>query len=170
MNISENFGFWVRIKQSKIIFIYREQREIAEKSKTLTKTLYDSSFLAVKDEGINDIPEELFIEQMDEEQIWQQLELQNESLWEKCFQNTCRLLSMKDDKLSLKINYENENVEDEEAEDIEEDENFENNENSFNENEDLENEIVQNDDNSNDESVEDGDDDSDDGKSNREGY
>lgn len=36
---------------------------------------------------------------MDDEQIWQQLEMQNELFWEKCISNTCRLLSLNQNKL-----------------------------------------------------------------------
>lgn len=42
---------------------------------------------------------------MDEEQIWQQLEMQNDSFWEKCMNKTCRLLSLNETKLTLKLNY-----------------------------------------------------------------
>lgn len=38
---------------------------------------------------------------MDEEQIWQQLESQNELFWEKCMSESCRLLSFNETKFSL---------------------------------------------------------------------
>lgn len=42
---------------------------------------------------------------MDEEQIWQQLEMQNDSFWDKCMTETCRLLSLDKSKLAVNLNY-----------------------------------------------------------------
>lgn len=47
---------------------------------------------------------------MDEEQIWQQLEMQNESFWDKCMTETCRLLSLDKSKLAVNINFAGENI------------------------------------------------------------
>lgn len=50
------------------------------------------------------LPTVLHTERMDEEQIWQQLEMQNESFWGKCMIETCRLLSLGKCKFLMKIN------------------------------------------------------------------
>lgn len=56
------------------------------------------------------LPEELFIKQMDEEQVWQQLEMHNASFWTKCMNETCRLLSLNEYKLTLKVNFLNQKL------------------------------------------------------------
>lgn len=62
---------------------------------------------------------------MDEEQIWQQLEMQNDSFWEKCMTETCRLLSLNENKLTLKVGQtkeeENGNPSDDEQSDMADD-------------------------------------------------
>lgn len=67
----------------------------------MVKNLFD--YAKQKDQGNVGGPSELIIDEMDEEQIWQQLELQNESLWSKCLRETSKLLSLKDDALSVKF-------------------------------------------------------------------
>lgn len=47
---------------------------------------------------------------MDEEQIWQQLEMQNDSFWDKCMTETCRLLSLDKSKLAVNLNYPGEKI------------------------------------------------------------
>lgn len=42
---------------------------------------------------------------MDEEQIWQQLEMQNDAFWDKCMAETCRILAFNEDKLHFNVKY-----------------------------------------------------------------
>lgn len=67
----------------------------------MLKSLFDYTKASGSHFQSKKLPNELFIEQMDDEQIWQQLEMQNESFWEKCMTETCRLLSLNENKLSL---------------------------------------------------------------------
>lgn len=69
----------------------------------LLKTLFDYAKLSGSHFQSNNLPEHIFVEHMDEEQIWQQLEMQNDSFWEKCMTKTCRLLSLNQHKLTLKV-------------------------------------------------------------------
>lgn len=80
---------------------FREQKELANKNLTILKSLFDYTKTSGLHYQSKILPDELFIKQMDEEQIWQQLEMQNESFWEKCMTETCRLLSLNENKLSL---------------------------------------------------------------------
>lgn len=74
---------------------------MAKKNLTMLKSLFDYTKASGPHYQSKNLPNELFIKQMDEEQIWQQLEMQNESFWEKCMTETCRLLSLNESKLSL---------------------------------------------------------------------
>lgn len=80
----------------------------------------------------NSLPDELYIKNMDEEQIWQQLELHNESFYNKCMKEIRRLVSLDDDKFELKVKYPGD------SEEV--DENSAENEESDNENEESDNE------------------------------
>lgn len=84
---------------------FREQKEFADKNRLLLKSLFDHAKTSGSHFKSNSLPDEIFVEHMDEEQIWQQLEMQNESFWEKCMTETCRLLSLNENKLTLKVNY-----------------------------------------------------------------
>lgn len=70
----------------------------------LSKILFDNA-QPTNDGQSNYAPLELYIEDMDAEQIWQQLEAQNEILWGDCMKESCRLLSLNEDKYKLKIRY-----------------------------------------------------------------
>lgn len=105
-------------------FVHSVQEKKAQKHTELVKQLYDYA----KTEDANrssQVPDELVVEHMDEEQIWQQLELQNAHLWSSCLKLSGKLLSGKDE--AFRLNYKvvgEEEVEDEdedEDEDIEED-------------------------------------------------
>ena len=74
---------------------------MADKNLSILKSLFDYAKTSGSNHQSKNLPDELFIEQLDEEQIWQQLEIQNESFWEKCMIETCRLLSLNENKLSL---------------------------------------------------------------------
>lgn len=103
------------------LFILSEQKQYAGKLQTLSKILFDSA-QPTKDGQSNYTPLELYIEDMDAEQIWQQLEAQNDSLWDDCMTESCRLLSLNEDKYKLKIKYPGEESEASEDEDDEDDE------------------------------------------------
>lgn len=62
------------------------------------------------------LPDELFIDQLDDEQIWQQLEMQNDSVWEKFMSETCKLLSLNESKFhNITITMKNEQQKNENA-------------------------------------------------------
>lgn len=71
----------------------------------MVKTLYDFSKSKEDDckKSLDTLPE-LLLEGMDEEQIWQQLELQNTSVFPDFISTTSKLLSFGDSKLYLGIN------------------------------------------------------------------
>lgn len=71
----------------------------------MVKTLYDFSKSKEDDskKSLDTLPE-LLLEGMDEEQIWQQLELQNSSVFPDFITTTSKLLSFGDSKLNLGIN------------------------------------------------------------------
>lgn len=72
----------------------------------MLKSLFDYAKNSGSHFYSNNLPDELFVEhEMDEEQIWQQLEMQNDSFWEKCMTETCRLLTLNENKLILKTKY-----------------------------------------------------------------
>ncbi|XP_031618812.1 U3 small nucleolar ribonucleoprotein protein MPP10 [Contarinia nasturtii] len=83
----------------------KEQKEFAEKNRLLLKSLFDYAKASGPHFQSKTLPDEIFVEHMDEEQIWQQLEMQNDSFWEKCMSETCRLLSLNENKLTFKVNY-----------------------------------------------------------------
>lgn len=83
---------------------FREQKGFVEKNLSVTQLLFDHAKATGKHFDSKYLPTELFTEQMDDEQIWQQLEMQNESFWEKCMTETCRLLSLSKIKFVMKIN------------------------------------------------------------------
>ncbi|XP_055302801.1 U3 small nucleolar ribonucleoprotein protein MPP10 [Sitodiplosis mosellana] len=83
----------------------KEQKDFAEKNRLLLKSLFDYAKTSGSHFESNSLPSEIFVEHMDEEQIWQQLEMQNGSFWEKCMTETCRLLSLNENKLMLKTKY-----------------------------------------------------------------
>lgn len=82
----------------------------AEKNKSLLKALFDYAKSSGPHGQYDHLPDELIVDQMDEEQIWQQLEMQNESFWNKCMTETCRLLSLDKSKLAVNINFAGENT------------------------------------------------------------
>lgn len=69
----------------------------------MVKNLFDYAKQKEQGDAAHATPAELIIDDMDEEQIWQQLELQNETLWPKCLRATSKLLSLKDDSLSVRF-------------------------------------------------------------------
>lgn len=71
----------------------------------LLRSLFDHAKTTEPTFQSNSLPEELHIKEMDEEQIWQQLEIHNSSFWAKCMNETCRLLSLHENKLALNINF-----------------------------------------------------------------
>lgn len=71
----------------------------------MLKLLFDYAKKTGSHFDSNNLPDEIFVEHMDEEQIWQQLEMQNDSFWEKCMIETCRLLTLNENKLVLKNKY-----------------------------------------------------------------
>lgn len=87
------------------ISIPREQLKFAEKNLMILKSLYDHTTKSVPQYRSKCLPNELYIDQMDEEQIWQQLEMQNETFWNKCMLQTCKLMSFNENKLTLKVDY-----------------------------------------------------------------
>lgn len=70
----------------------------------MTKLLFNHAKANGKYFDSKYLPTVLLTERMDEEQIWQQLEMQNESFWGKCMIETCRLLSLSKCKFLMKIN------------------------------------------------------------------
>ncbi|XP_037040149.1 U3 small nucleolar ribonucleoprotein protein MPP10 [Bradysia coprophila] len=90
----------------------RVQTEKAEKSRALLKSLFD--YVRSKDVFIGKlIPSQISVDHMDDEQIWQQLELMNTCLWSTSLEHTSRLLAGADDKFSL--NYKKAGEESEES-------------------------------------------------------
>lgn len=89
------------VLDDKVIIFFRERKELTDKNLSITKSLFDYAKTSGSHYSSKNLPDELFLEELDDEQIWQQLELQNESFWEKCMSETCRLLSLTDTKLSL---------------------------------------------------------------------
>lgn len=89
------------------------------------KQLYDHAKTATSNRT-SCVPDELVVEHMDEEQIWQQLELQNEFLWSRCLKVSGKLLSGKDEafKLSYNIAGEEDDDDDEEVDDEGEEDDF----------------------------------------------
>lgn len=102
---------------------FREQKEYADKNRLLVKSLFDYAKSTGAHYQSESLPDELYVDHMDEEQIWQQLELQNQSFWDKCMKQTCKLLSLKEDKLKLNIQYEGEDQEEQEESDENDNEN-----------------------------------------------
>lgn len=119
-----------------VVCIFREQKEYADTNRLLVKSLFDYAKSTGTHFQSESVPDELYVEHMDEEQIWQQLELQNQSFWDKCMKKTCKLLSLNEEKLKLNIQYanqENEHQEEASAQDEEESENENPHENELNE-------------------------------------
>lgn len=85
--------------------LFREQADHAERNRFLLKTLFDYAKSSGSHFQSENLPDELYVNQMDEEQIWQQLEMQNNSFWEKCMADSCRLLAVNENKLRAKIKY-----------------------------------------------------------------
>lgn len=85
----------------------REQKDHAERNRLLLKILFDYTKSSGSHFQSESLPDELYVNQMDEEQIWQQLEMQNNSFWEKCMVDTCRLLAVNEKKLHVNIKYDN---------------------------------------------------------------
>ncbi|KAG4074498.1 hypothetical protein HA402_015787 [Bradysia odoriphaga] len=90
----------------------RVQTEKAEKSRALLKSLFD--YVRSKDVFLGKlIPTQIAVDHMDDEQIWQQLELMNTCLWSTSLEHTSKLLAGADDKFSL--NYKRAGEESEES-------------------------------------------------------
>lgn len=86
------------------MFIYfSPQDDAADKLKDLLKTLYDyiKSLAADDDSGTGNALEELIIQHMDEEQIWQQLELNNEEIVDQSLKIVPSVLSIHEEKLQI---------------------------------------------------------------------
>lgn len=81
---------------------FSEQKQYVNKLQKLSKILFDNAQTTNNGQA-NYMPFELYIDDMDTEQIWQQLEVQNETLWDGCLSESCRLLSLNEDKYKLKI-------------------------------------------------------------------
>ncbi|XP_063699171.1 U3 small nucleolar ribonucleoprotein protein MPP10 [Culicoides brevitarsis] len=78
------------------------QNEKAEKLKETVKQLYDfGRTVQVESENKSSALNELIIDQMDEEQIWQQMEINNEEFLSNCLSLTSNLLSINQLKLDL---------------------------------------------------------------------
>ncbi|XP_058446907.1 U3 small nucleolar ribonucleoprotein protein MPP10 [Malaya genurostris] len=73
----------------------------AEKIKMLVKSLYDHSQSFDHGAGIKSYLDQLVVEEMDAEQIWQQLELRNEYLLNEDLSRTSQLLSMGSKRMQL---------------------------------------------------------------------
>nr|CAG4641854.1 EOG090X09DZ [Eurycercus lamellatus] len=69
--------------------------------KNITKEIYDFGNEHCPIQGLSGGLPQLYIQGFDEEQIWQQLELQNESAFHILMKNTAKLLSFKGKKLSF---------------------------------------------------------------------
>lgn len=92
------------------------QVDAAEKLKDIVKSLYDFSKLVTGDDdsGTGNALEELIIQSMDEEQIWQQLELNNEEIVDQSLKNVAAVLTV--NKTKLKIPYKSDEKAEEESE------------------------------------------------------
>ncbi|XP_062545678.1 U3 small nucleolar ribonucleoprotein protein MPP10 [Armigeres subalbatus] len=74
----------------------------SEKIKSLVKSLYDhANGLDVETAGSKPYLDELVVDEMDEEQIWQQLELKNEQLLDNNLPKTSKLLSASEKRFQL---------------------------------------------------------------------
>ncbi|XP_036321496.1 U3 small nucleolar ribonucleoprotein protein MPP10 [Rhagoletis pomonella] len=87
------------------------------------KSLLQKTYKACvkNDETIKNAPEilpELFVEDMDEEQIWQQLELRNNTVFSALLENASKLLSLREEKLEVRLD-EDENQEGGEEDSVE---------------------------------------------------
>lgn len=119
----------------------------------MSKVLFDHA------QSTNDSqPLELYIYDMDAEQIWQQLEAQNEVLWDDCMKESCRLLALNEDKYTLKIKYPGENGEENEDE-TEESDNDQNGEDEEHSEEDEDDELGEEEEENDEEDEDDEDDD-----------
>lgn len=95
------------------------------KLREIVKSLYDftKSLGADDDSGTGNALDELIIDQMDEEQIWQQLELNNEEVVDQSLKNVPAVLSIAEDRLRITYQGEDEGRNSDESEaDEEEDE------------------------------------------------
>ena len=98
----------------------------SRKFTSVTKELYDTGNRHCPIQGLSGALPELYTEGFDDEQVWQQLELHNESAFRILMKNTAKLLSVKGNRLSFKQTDQsddaavNEQEEDEQASDGEE--------------------------------------------------
>nr|SVE78979.1 EOG090X09DZ [Daphnia lumholtzi] len=96
------------------------QTAAAAKFKAITKDLYDSANRNFTLQGLTRSLQELYIDGFDEEQIWQQLELHNESCFNILVKNVAKLLSGKDTKVTFyKVEVQANEVEEDEKEENE---------------------------------------------------
>lgn len=98
-----------------VFILLREQEDHAERNRLLLKILFDYAKSSGSHFQSENLPDELYVNQMDEEQIWQQLEMQNNSFWEKCMVDTCRLLAVNEKKLHVNIKYADQGSDESEA-------------------------------------------------------
>nr|CAG4634917.1 EOG090X09DZ [Alona affinis] len=74
----------------------------SQKFTKVTKELYDTGNRHCPIKGLSGALPELYTDGFDDEQVWQQLELHNESAFRILMKNTAKLLSAKGNKLSFK--------------------------------------------------------------------
>lgn len=99
--------------------VSRVQPKKALKNSELVKQLYDYAKQSASSNRAAHVPDQLVVEHMDEEQIWQQLELQNELLLSRCLKLSGKILAGKDE--TFRLNYHVAGDEQEAEEDEEDD-------------------------------------------------